>query len=135
MLRKLLTVNRLLSLASLSIVLSMRSAPAQSPEADRGASLYRAGKCEAAIPVFRSAAPSLLLGRCLMDARQYKPAADAFANYVKSKPDDPVGVALSAKALLADDRGAEAAALLQDFLQRNPAEIEVRNALGDVFLN
>jgi predicted Zn-dependent protease len=103
----------------------------------RGAALYRAADCRAAIPLLDRSTPTnpraaLLLGRCYFEAQQWVQAADAFAAYRKSAPDDPEAAILLARAQERAGFGDTAIAILNDFLKLHPNEQSARTALGDL---
>jgi predicted Zn-dependent protease len=104
----------------------------------RGAALYRSADCRAAIPLLeRSVATnpraSLLLGRCYFEFQQWAKAADAFASYRKSAPDDAEAAILLAQAQERAGHGDAAAGILNDFLKLHPNEPAVRTALADLY--
>jgi len=104
----------------------------------RGAALYRSGNCTAAISDLQTATSSipranLLLARCFFEAQQYGKAAEAIAAYRKSASSDPQGAILLAHIQERDGHANSATALLEAYLQQNPDQLAVRNALGDQY--
>lgn len=81
------------------------AATAQQPNAafDRGAALYRAGSCQAAITELQPAVASnpksnLILGRCYLESKQYAKAIETLANYRKIEPNSIEAATLFAEA-------------------------------------
>jgi tetratricopeptide (TPR) repeat protein len=103
----------------------------------RGAALYRASECRAAIPFLEAAAPTnphaaRPLGRCFLESQQWDKAVAAFSAYSIANPTDPEAAIVLARAQERAGQNEAAAATLSAFL-KSSNEPSVRTALADLY--